>query len=655
MISIKEEKFVKSLNIKILILSVFLSVSYFSFFYTKANQELDISLKNNRINIKRPAEKGRLIKVNSVLWSQLFKSNYYYLLEANVIRGDCDIKSINIHSNKNVLEDYQKNIRPVFYDIKFKKEKKKGLLKFCLKHQIYLPKVEIICLPKNSGEISLVIDLELKKVGIRKNISLIMLQVSALILIIFIFLRLFAGIFFSYYSRFTDNSTRKIFNGFSSFDLKLVLKIFLVLLFIFNLTFLFTYLDFFMGIISKEIRNLLVVNFSLFMFITIIFVLLEAKKNRVALVILFSIVLIINFKFNSEVTGDTILWGKNYIKNLLWNSEILSQLINYLFYDFIKFKDFNGIFLITSKIIAIPSLVSLFFLSKKVVCHKDKLNLFFVVTLTGTYLIFFLGYPEYAYWAIPMQLISLFFLIKYLDCTKQKYLIWLAIGLGLGFCLHGSMILLFPAVFIFLVIKNKEEQNSLKKSNEMSKIKRLFRFKYLSLAILIPVCLQIIAMILGYRIVYETSFLESWVTFSPNSGFVTSQLIFFEPDHLKLVGFIFFLSMPSFIILFPYLIVKKRLYMDHITKIILIFSLFQSILILFWNFDYYIRDFDLYLSNTVFCSLFVFKLIIDNLISEQSRLLRKLLIIFLLSITSGIGLMVIFSVRKFLILGQIVG
>jgi len=92
---------------KILILSVVVSVLYFSFFYTKANQESDISLKTNRIGITRSVEKGRLLKVSSILWSQLLKSNYQYILEAQVKKGDCSIKSINIHSNKNVLKDYQ--------------------------------------------------------------------------------------------------------------------------------------------------------------------------------------------------------------------------------------------------------------------------------------------------------------------------------------------------------------------------------------------------------------------------------------------------------------------------------------------------------------------------------------------------------------------
>jgi len=640
---------------KILILSVVVSVLYFSFFYTKANQESDISLKTNRIGITRSVEKGRLLKVSSILWSQLLKSNYQYILEAQVKKGDCSIKSINIHSNKNVLKDYQRNINPVFYEKKFKEEKKKGLLKFSLKHQIYLPIVEIICLPKNSGNVSFIIDLKLKRIGIRKNAPLIILQVSTLMLSVFIFLKLFAGIFFSFYSRFTDNSTRKVLNGFSYFNFKLVLKIFLALLFIFNLTFLLTYLDFFMSILSKEIRNLLVINFSLFIFIAIIFILLKTKKDSVALVILLSTALIVNFKFNPEVTGDTVLWGTNYLKNLLWNSEILSQFINYIFYDFIKFKDFNEIFLITSKIIAIPYFIFVYFLSKKVVCDRDKFNLFFVMTLTSTYLIFFLGYPEYAYWAIPMQLISMLLLIKYFEYTKQKYLLWLAISLGLGFCLHGSMIFIIPAVLIFLVIKNREEQSNIRRPKEMSTIKKLFRFKYLTLMILIPVCFQLITLILGYRIVYETSSLESWVAFSPDLGFVASKMIFFEPDHLKLISFVLFLSMPSFIFWFPYLILKKRLYVDRATRMIFVFLLFQFILILFLNFDYYIRDFDLYLSNTVFCCLLVFKLITDNLISEPAGFFRKLLIIFLLSIASGIGLMAIFTSEKFYILNQMLG
>ena len=658
----KKEKPIKPSDVKIIILSIFISIFYLIFFYTKANQPSSISLKYRRVNTKLTVEKGEIFKINSILWSQLFKSNYAYSLEGTVARGDCYIKSINIYPNKNILHKNLKDAPPSFHEKRFINKKKRAMLKFTLKHQIYLPKVEIVCLSRDSGKQAFAIDLKLEKTGIKKDIFFILLQASALILFVFILLKLVSGLLFVFHSRFKAASTKKGGDIFSALNYELIIKSFLMLLFMLNLAFLTTYFSFFINTILKGLKTLIATNLSLFVIIAIIFAFLKTRKNKFALLLLFSAVLIINYKFNPEVTGDAVLWGKNHLKSLIWNSEVLGQLINYLLFDAIKFNSFNDIFSLTAKIAAIPYFIFLYLATKKITSDVNKRIIFFAIILTSTYLIFFLGYPEYAYWAIPAQLVTLFLLLKYLEYPKQGHLIGIAISLGIGICLHGSTVLIIPAVFIFLFMKTKDAKNSMKTSPGKSGMKMLlgFSIKFVFFIILILLCFQTIPRILGYQVIYETSFQDSLVAFLPQVGFQKSQLIFFEPDHLKLIGFIFFLTMPSFILWFPYLILKKKVSLDQTTKLIFVFSLFQSFLIFFWNFDYYIRDFDLYLTNTVFCSLFLFKIISDNLfpkedISGKSKIACQTLTILLLALFSGIGLMVIFTSERLSILSRLIG
>ena len=95
----KKEKRIRSSNVKILILSIILSVSYLSFFYIKANQPSSISLKYRRANTRRSVEKGETFKINSTLWSQLFKSNYVYFQpdsgNGDMFYGVIDITKLN--------------------------------------------------------------------------------------------------------------------------------------------------------------------------------------------------------------------------------------------------------------------------------------------------------------------------------------------------------------------------------------------------------------------------------------------------------------------------------------------------------------------------------------------------------------------------------
>jgi len=635
----------------VLIVSVLIAVFYLSFYYSRANTPKNIPLKIKIVSFKRIAEKGKKFEVRTILWSQVLKSSYSYSLQGEVIRGDCYIESLNICSNLNDLKNSQEKSAPL-YEKKFVKKGNKGILEFNVKHQIYIPEIKFTCVPRNSGEVLLVIKLKLKKMGIKKNIIFMAFQAFVLISVAFIFLKLFSAILFVFSSRFKTSPSKKAADFLSFLNYRQLLKMFLTLIFMFDVIFLLTYLDFFRGVFSREFKILLITNISLFFFTAILFILLKKRKKTIALIFLFFVVLAFNFKFIPKLTGDAVLWEKTYLDNILWNSEILSQLINYISFDLLKLNNFNNIFLFTSKILVTLFIMILLFLSKEIFGDIYKRSFFLAVTITSTYFIFFLGYPEYAYWAIPLQFISLLLLLKYLKLPKQKYLIWLSISLGIGIYLHGSIVFIIPAIIIFVILKYEEKLRS-EKIMKKDVIKKLFIFslKYILPITLILIFFRAISSMLGYRIIYESPLQEMLVTFNPDHGFVKSQCIFLEPDHLKLISFILFLSMPSFILMFPFLFLKKNLRLDHTTKIILIFSLFQLVLILFWNFDYYIRDFDLFLSNTVFTILLLHKLLADNI---KSRLLCQMLLIFILSISSGIGLIVMFTSRNFLFLFHIV-
>ena len=632
------EKNIKSCSFHFIALgmSVLITFLYLVFFYSRADKPKNIPLKVQRVGAKRTVEKGKEFSIYTTLWTQVLKSGFTYSLQGEVIRGNCYIEAINFLSNANDLKDFQIKSNPLS-EKEFIKKGNKGILEFNVKHQVYIPNIEFVCIARSSGEIAPAIKFRLTKTGIQKNFLFIAFQAGILIIISFLLMETFIAVIRVFLVRFGIISSRKSLDMFSMLNGNLALKTLLTLIFVFDLIFLFTYLGFFKEIIFKEFKILITTNILLFFIAAAVFMLFKQGNKAAAFILVLLIILTSSFAFIPRITADAVLWERTLKNNILWNSEIISQLINYFFYNFLNLKNFNQVFLLTSKIMGLLFIGALFFLNREIFPDRQKKAFFFSAALTGTYMIFFPGFPEYAYWAVPVQLTSLLLLIKYIKAPQWKYLFWMSVSLGLGIYLHGSIVFIIPALLIFLFLKYEE--------NSTNTI--LFFLRFISPIILILILFRILASLLGYHIIFESPLREMFVVFNPDHGFIKSQMIFMEPDHLKLTGFILFLSLPSFIFLYPWLMLKKKLKLNRSAQIIFLLALFQLIPVIFLNFDYYIRDFDLFLANTVFTILLLYHLFADNI---KSGLSYHLFLLFLLSVLSGIGLMALFTADKFLFL-----
>jgi hypothetical protein len=395
------------------------------------------------------------------------------------------------------------------------------------------------------------------------------------------------------------------------------------------------------------------VNLGYAVFLVVLYFMLSRRpKARIALPFVFGLlILLLTPAFKLEVCGDAQEWLRiirsvpvgfgRYDATTISFAESLSQLLGKALLAWMR-PLFNrlgpaAVYIVLAKTMGIFYLIMLyrFVFGEDRFGHHQKL-LFFLLAASLPAGAFFLGYPEFAYYALPFLLLSFILASRYLARPRSSHLLLLsAIAITVGGLFHGSAFFSLPALLILPFLK-------MKRFPEPRPVRFCLRgFLLVAAGVALPVLLLLaIVSLLGYRIVFYTALGGAvggkFVWMLPTLPRHWNDKIFLDQGYLFLRGWIFLVGFPAPLVLFGFRR-ARRIQISPADSLFFLMAALQMLIVLFWGFDLNIKDFDLYMAPLTLASLFLMKIIVDSE-SDRESTARSLWLILIFTLASPVGL-----------------
>ena len=267
--------------------------------------------------------------------------------------------------------------------------------------------------------------------------------------------------------------------------------------------------------------------------------------------------------------------------------------------------------------------------------HCQKL-LFFLLAASLPAGAFFLGYPEFAFYALPFLLLGFILASRYLARPRSGHLLLLSsLAFTVGGLFHGSAFFSMPALFLLPLLK-------MRRFPEPRPARFCLRGFLLTAAGVAPPVLLLLSVVSlsGFRTVFYTALGGAgggkFVEMLPALPRYWNDKIFLDTGYLFLRGWIFLIGFPAPMIFLGLQRTKPR---ERSASDLLFFLMaaLQMIIVLFWGFDLNVKDFDLYMAPLTLASLFLIKTIVEGESGRESTA-RSLRMILLFTLASPFGL-----------------
>jgi len=249
---------------------------------------------------------------------------------------------------------------------------------------------------------------------------------------------------------------------------------------------------------------------------------------------------------------------------------------------------------------------------------------------------FFLGFPEFTYYALPCLLLSLILADRYLRQEGGDHRLLLAsLVLSVGGLFHGSAWFSLPALLVLPFLKWKAFP------------RRRAAFFYLSSAawlaggLVIPVLLlAAVNELAGTKIVFYTALggagADKFVKIFPTMLRYWNDKNFAENAYLFLRGWVFLIGFPLPLLALGLHPTRKESRLALFDVVLLLAALGQLAIVFFWGFDLNIKDYDLYMVPQFLLMLVLIKKTVSEKFCD-GREGRAIALIILLALTSPIG------------------
>lgn len=378
----------------------------------------------------------------------------------------------------------------------------------------------------------------------------------------------------------------------------------------------------------------------------------KVSLKKIALPLLFGLLIILlTPKFKFEICGDAVTWLRvissqpgqfgNYSASTISFAESLSLLLGKAVLGVLRpiFHQFEpaAVYTIMGKAMGVFYVFILYlFVFRQTALSDRQKTLYYILAATLPASAFFLGYPEFAYFALPFLLLSLILADRYLRQEGgDHWLLFSSLVLTIGGLFHGSAWFSLPVLVLLPFLKMKEFP-------ELRPLRFLGKSALLlSGGFLLPLLfLVVISKLAGTTLVFHTALggagKGKFIKLFPTLLRYWNDKNFSENAYMFLRGWIFLIGFPLPLLFFGSR--RARRGSPALSDVVfLLAALTQLAIVLSWGFDLNIKDYDLYMiPQTLFC-LWLLKKTVGEGFSD-GRLGRGIALIFLFALTSPIGL-----------------
>ncbi len=358
--------------------------------------------------------------------------------------------------------------------------------------------------------------------------------------------------------------------------------------------------------------------FFIIQYIVICGLLSKVKSHALASLACSSILFVAYIGLSIQYLGDYAWWIKHASTNILWMSELLSNLTYNFAYN-------NGLSMqYVAPIFGWLTCFIYLLIGKEIVCEKDSSYFAFLYRLsflsTGISMLFYFNYIENTPLSIPFSLLYLYFAIRYLKYNNKLIdLAATSLALSIACLFHGQNTFLLPSLYILIIFDGMKN----------SGYKRIVRDITLSTIVIFAVTIISVFVVrtMGYQIspgnISGGGDSERFVALFSDGWTPYTKFLMFSFEHVSEISNIVIHSSPAVLILAILLVFKavkrnssywsKEIVIDEMDPAIVVsgvLTLCYLSFIFLWNFDLgFPFDLDLMLSLGFPLSIFVFSML----------------------------------------------
>lgn len=350
----------------------------------------------------------------------------------------------------------------------------------------------------------------------------------------------------------------------------------------------------------------------------------------------------VRLNYKLDLCGDADQWRNLITLNIknLYFAELLSfgsaKAVYTVLKGFIPGLPPHAALTVTGKLAGIAFLFSVYALARAFApAARDRQVLFMLLVSGLTLNVFFLGYPEFAYFPLPFLILSALFSLKYLEPGGgMTPLLLAAVFLSLAGLSHGAAFFCLPALLVLPFLKH---------GGLLRREKRTSILAGCAGVLLVVIFVALLALQLSSLLGFVHNFQnykgggddDRLVEFLPPRSAGAAGSVFLEISYLGMRGWAIMAALP---ILLLFMAVKTAWLetLSNLDRILFLMGACQAIFLFTWSFDLGFRDFDLYIAALTFPALLLIKKSLEALNLETSTL-GGLAAVFLFALTGHWG------------------
>jgi len=335
-----------------------------------------------------------------------------------------------------------------------------------------------------------------------------------------------------------------------------------------------------------------------------------------------------------------------------WANLILPDIKHLYFAEFLSFGSAKGVYAVlkgffpglpphaaltvTGKLAGTGFLFSIYALARAFApAARDRQMLFMLLASGLTLNVFFLGYPEFAYYPLPFLVLSALFSLKYLEPGGgMTPLILAAVFLALAGLSHGSAFSCLPAILALPLLKH---------GGLFRREKRLSILAGCAGVLLAVFLIVFLALQLSSLLGFVNDFQnykgggddDRLVEFLPPRSAGAAGSVFLEIRYLGMRGWAIITALPVLLLIMAVKAARRETF-SNLDRVLFLMGACQAIFLFTWSFDLGFRDFDLYIVPLTFPALLLIKKALEGLNLETSTL-GGLAAVFLFALTGHWG------------------
>lgn len=381
----------------------------------------------------------------------------------------------------------------------------------------------------------------------------------------------------------------------------------------------------------------------------------KARPKPIVWPVLFSaLIILLTPKFNLEICGDAQIWLRvissapgqlgNYNAATVSFAEALSVLLGkgILALSRIISPAFEpaSVYLIMAKAQGVfyAFMLYLYVFRREGLTERQKGLVYFLAAALPASA-FFLGFPEFSFYALPFLLLFLILAERYLKLAGgDRRLLFAALALAVGGLFHGSAWFCLPILLILPILKFKKFP---------ARPAAVFFGKsavLLMTGVVLPFLFLLgVSELAGTKIVYHTALGgaggDLFVKTLPSLIRYWHDKCFSEKAYIFQRGWLFLIGFPLLLFFLGYRRPKQENRPEFRDSLLLLAAMAQMAIPFFWGFDLNIKDFDLYMiPQTLFMLFLLNKAAGADFLGERTR--GVIAFVFLWGLTSPIGLLI---------------